>query len=81
MNAELDQCVVNIVLEPHQQRVVQERKELVEKLVRLRSFAGSPNWSKLPEDERARLFRQTQLMDEYAKVLNERIAAFVLPQI
>lgn len=63
-------------LQPHQQRVVDEQAELVERLARLRAFFQTPVCLALPFAERSRLSRQAALMGELSDVLAERIAAF-----
>lgn len=62
---------------PHQQRVVDEKSELDEKLTKLGEFINSsPIYTGLPEAERERLVRQKSCMGEYSEILGERIAAF-----
>lgn len=61
---------------PHQQRVVDEKADLDEKLTKLVAFFGNPLWATLPSDEQARLSRQSEVMREYSDILGERIAAF-----
>ena len=61
---------------PHQQRVVDEKNELDEKLTKLVAFFSNPLWATLPSDEQARLSRQSEVMREYSDILGERIAAF-----
>ena len=61
---------------PHQQRVVDEKNELDEKLTKLEAFFSNPLWATLPSDEQARLSRQSEVMREYSDILGERIAAF-----
>lgn len=65
-------------LAPHQQRVVQEKQELDEKLNKLSAFISSPNFTKIvnDEDEVARLVCQEEVMKDYSEILSERIAAF-----
>ena len=63
-------------LPPHQQRVVEEKAALSEKLEKLLAFFQSPIFAGLSEAERARLRNQARFMDGYAAVLEERIAAF-----
>lgn len=64
-------------LQPHQQRVVDEKAELNEKLNKLTSFVlDSPIFKDLPQAERGRLLRQMVLMQLYSEVLADRIAAF-----
>jgi hypothetical protein len=64
-------------MQPHQQRVVDEKTELDEKLTKLGEFIeSSPIFAGLPDDERERLVRQKSCMAEYSEILGERIAAF-----
>lgn len=65
-------------LAPHQQRVVQEKKELDEKLSKLSAFIDSPNFTITVNDENeiARLVCQEEIMKDYSEILAERIAAF-----
>jgi hypothetical protein len=64
-------------MEPHQQRVVEEQKELETKTVALHKFIlESPIFGKLASEEQERLKRQYSVMVEYNEILNERIAAF-----
>lgn len=63
-------------MEPHEQRVVTERDELNQKLVKLTAFVNgqSPIYAGLPDAEKIRLNRQLTYMTEYSNVLDERIA-------
>jgi len=67
-------------MQPHQQRVVDEKAELDEKLTKLRAFMPDDESNKifmgLPQDEKVRLIRQEAVMSEYSEILGERIAAF-----
>ena len=65
-------------LQPHQQRIVDEKTELDEKLSKLTTFVNSEKFYAIvsDEDERSRLVRQQQLMFDYSEILGERIAAF-----
>jgi len=63
-------------MEPHQQRVVDEKNELDERLAKLNEFGKGEIFPTLPEAEQARLKKQSGLMDELSVVLAERIAAF-----
>lgn len=63
-------------LEPHQQRVVDEKAALDEKLGKLVPFFGTPLFAGLPEAEQSRLRNQARFMDGYSAVLGERIEAF-----
>lgn len=64
-------------LQPYQERVVVEKRELDEKLVKLDSFLEGPVFFHLPVDERSRLSSQYGVMQEYSRILGERIGAFI----
>ena len=61
---------------PHQQRVIDEKAELDKKLAKLSEFVTTPLFASLPADEQGRLNRQHSVMEEYSRILGERIAAF-----
>ena len=63
-------------MQPHQQRVVDEKLELDGKIVRLDKFLEGDLFKSLPEEEKDRLVRQLRAMNEYFAILGERIAAF-----
>jgi hypothetical protein len=64
-------------MQPHQQRVVDEKKELDDKLDKLKAFIEtSPIFKSLSADERGRLGKQFDVMAEYSSILSQRIAAF-----
>lgn len=63
-------------LAPHQRRVVAEKEELSQRLLRLYAFFQGKVFQTLPMDERSRLRNQARFMDGYLSVLEERIAAF-----
>lgn len=64
-------------LKPHEDRVITEQKELMEKIQRLREFISTnPLFAKLPYDEQGRLKIQRFLMEEYSAVLLDRIDNF-----
>ena len=69
-------------MEPHQQRVVEEKAELDGKARKLRDFMGlgnfipKPAYVALPDDEKERMTEQLFHMEEYSRVLGERISAF-----
>ena len=64
-------------MEPHQQRVVEEKSELDEKLIKLNEFLLTPIYDRLQSDERRRLRSQRNIMETYVFLLEERIAAFI----
>ena len=67
-----------MTVSPHQQRVVDEKIELDAKISRLYSFMGSPEFTVIVNDvnERSRLTRQLDIMNDYSSILAHRIAAF-----
>ena len=63
-------------LQPHQQRVVDEKTELDARCNRLDVFILSPQFRALDDAERDRMRRQWLAMISYSSILGERIAAF-----
>jgi hypothetical protein len=63
-------------MQPFQDRVVDEKLELDDKLSRLNGFLSSPGFASLPDEEKKRLDRQREVMHEYSEILRSRIAAF-----
>lgn len=65
-------------LQPHQQRVVEEKLELDEKLSKLSALIRSSTFSSVvaDENERVRLVVQEGIMMYYSEILSDRIAAF-----
>lgn len=62
---------------PHQQRVVDEKNDLVVKANALSQFIGtSPIFETLDIEEQDRLREQNDIMWRYAEILVARIAAF-----
>lgn len=62
---------------PHQQRVLDEKRELDERLSKLDAFIlDNPLYPQLPTDEQDRLSRQSKVMAAYSGILDERIAKF-----
>ena len=66
-------------LQPHQQRVVDEHAECLERLRKLRNFIADEKgpFRSLDRAERKRLLRQEEVMTDLAMVLAERVAAFM----
>ena len=60
----------------YQERVVTERNELTDKIVKLTAFRITTMYETLPEAERVRLSRQLDFMEAYQGVLDARIVAF-----
>jgi len=63
-------------MKPFQQRVVEEKAALDDKLSRLRPFVDGETFKNLPVEEQDRMKRQLHIMGEYSIVLGERIEAF-----
>ena len=63
-------------MQDYQQRVVEEREALAEKLQKLTAFIVSGKFSELDAAERTRLLWQQSAMNSYRAALAQRIAAF-----
>lgn len=64
-------------LPPHQQRVLDEKIDLDQRLNALDAFIDrNPIFASVPSDEQARLKRQLDVMHELSSILGERIAQF-----
>lgn len=64
-------------MQPHQQRVIQERDELKAKATALSEFIGNnPVFETIDVDEQERLKEQCEIMWQYFEILERRIAAF-----
>ena len=65
-------------IQPHQQRVIDEKTELDQKATALSQFIGSSSvFLTLDSDEQSRLREQCELMWSYSEVLGARISAFM----
>lgn len=64
-------------MQPHEERVVNEMRDVAVKLTALREFiCSNPIFQKLPLDEQARLKTQEFHMSMYWRVLGDRIDNF-----
>ncbi len=64
-------------MQPHQQRVVDEKAELDTKAKALSEFIGNnPIFDTLDPDEQERLKVQNDVMWQYSEILGARIAGF-----
>jgi hypothetical protein len=64
-------------MQPHQQRVVDEKSELDKKALALSNFIGTnPVFATLDPVEQERLKEQNDVMWRYSEILGARIAAF-----
>ena len=65
-----------MTLLPHQQRVVDEKNELAERLEKLNAFLVTEKCIALPFEERCLLARQALVMAQYLDILLDRIEMF-----
>lgn len=63
-------------LQPHEVRVVEERKELMDKVTKLHTFMNSDFYKTLDEESKKNLEIQEGLMKNYADILLQRIERF-----
>ena len=66
-------------MQPHEERVVVEKRELDEKLKKLKAFCFEPGnkiFSSLPPEDRDLLEDQYTAMTRYSEILAKRIARF-----
>jgi hypothetical protein len=63
-------------MEPYQQRVIDEKKELDEKINRLDAFSGSVFCQTLLFEEQELLVKQSLVMKQYSNILGKRIMKF-----
>jgi len=65
-------------MKPYQERAIEEKKLLDEKLGKLQTFLTQPanKIPTLPEVEMKLLRRQAKIMELYSEVLAERLAGF-----
>jgi hypothetical protein len=66
-------------LQPHQQRVVDEKAELDGRWKKLGAFFGSTTFVGLDAEEQSRQRQQFHAMTLYSAILGERIEAFAVP--
>jgi hypothetical protein len=64
------------ILQPHQQRVIDELTELDERIGKLFGFTNSSIYNSLEESDRALLGIQLSVMQTYAQILHKRIQRF-----
>ena len=66
-----------MIFAPHEQRVIDEHRDLTEKLNKLRTFFDTPIFRGLAAAEQVRLGAQAGFMYGYQDMLRERINAFM----
>ncbi len=63
-------------MEAFQERVVKEREDLNEKIIKLTSFIFSAKFIFVDKEEQERLSQQLCVMMHYSSILQDRIEAF-----
>jgi len=63
-------------MQPYQERVVEEKRELDEKLAKLREFIVGEAFASVDENEQVRLKAQESAMTVYSSILGDRISNF-----
>ena len=64
------------MIQPHQQRVIDEKAELDGRIAKLAAFVESPVFLSVRQDEQERLKDQIDVMRIYSEILAARIRAF-----
>lgn len=64
------------MIQPHQQRVIDEKTELDDKRTKLLSFLNTDLFYSLDQAEKDRLRTQHGIMGLYSELLGQRITAF-----
>lgn len=67
------QTVDAAALQPHQQRVLEERNDVTTKLAKLRAFLAAPKFGDLPTAEQEAMLRQLDAMCQYEAALTDRL--------
>ncbi len=76
-NKELEDLMVESATEPHQQRVIDEKRDLDDRALKLGNFIGlNPIYKTLDVSEQDRMMKQYEIMCKYSAILGDRIAAF-----
>ena len=63
-------------MEPYQERVIEEKKALDEKIKKLRDFAGTGPFLKLSPAHQTLLIQQEATMGNYSNILAARVKLF-----
>lgn len=63
-------------MEAHQERVIEEKRELDERLEKLNNFFNTQTFKDLHPLEKERMRKQIDYMNGYSRILGERITAF-----
>ena len=67
-------------MKPYQERVVAEKKELDEKIAKLKAFIAGDTFKTVHVYEQDRLHEQRQCMEEYSEILQNRIDHFLIDE-
>jgi hypothetical protein len=65
------------LLQPHEQRVVEEYKELNDRHTKLTFFTSTHQFHVLQDIDKELLFQQQAIMTKYLAILEQRIARFI----
>lgn len=63
-------------MQPHQQRVVDEKNELSDRLEKLLGFIGTDFYNSIPKKQQELLVLQSKAMLDYNSILGQRIYLF-----
>lgn len=63
-------------MEDYQQRVIDEKKELITKINNLTYFISTDTFELLPMEEQKRMIHQKIIMEKYINILTDRIDFF-----
>lgn len=63
-------------MEDYQQRVIDEKKELITKINNLTYFISTDTFELLPMEEQKRMIHQKIIMEKYINILTDRINFF-----
>jgi hypothetical protein len=64
-------------MEPYQERIIEELVVLNHRIIALRNFLPSECFASLDQDEQLRMMEQLYHMQEYGKILQERVNAWL----
>ena len=65
-------------MQPHEQRVLDEKRELDNKIELLALFTHGTVFNELPDEDKTLLTKQHSAMSIYSHILGQRIARFVI---
>lgn len=60
-------------MQAYMKRVVEEKEQLDERIVKITAFLSTDIYKRLPADEQLRISQQRELMYQYSDVLGQRV--------